>query len=327
MTTNFLSNEALWQMLSARVKSAKHVEAAIAYLGHDGSKLLRLRKGHRLVVDMSVATVRAGSTDPHEIEKLVNSGVEVFTRRNLHAKIVVLDNAVIVGSANISKHSNEILDEAAILTNDPLTVRRAQEFIDRLCTEPVLPEYLEQCKLLYKPPRFGPGETESPRPPRVAHAKLWMVSLVEYSLPESEMEHYEQGEQEAQKLLKDSVHSELDNFHWPTKPKMADELKVEDWIIQVITYKDKTVLVYPPAQFRFLDHYVRNAESGKERYVFHLETPKGGRVLTWKDFQRVAKPVLSSQGISKPRTKPIRDTEAADAILRIWTARGRIAKH
>jgi hypothetical protein len=327
MTTHFLSNEALWQTLSTRIKSAKHVEAAIAYFGHNGSKLLPLRKSHRLIVDMSIATVKAGSTDPFEIAKLIDRGVEVFTRRNLHAKIVVLDNAVIVGSANVSKHSNEILDEAAILTNDPLTVRRAQEFIDRLCTEPVLPEYLEHCKQLYKPPRFGKGKTKSSRQPRVAHAKLRMVNLVEASVPESEIERYEQGEEKAQKLLKDPNRSELSSFLWSYKPKMVDELETGDWIIQTMTYKDKTVLVFPPAQLRFIDHYVRNAESGKERYVFHLEKPKGGQALTWKDFQRIAKPVLSSLGISKPRTRPIRDVEAADAILRIWTPRGRKAKH
>ena len=327
MTTTFLSNETLWQTLSTRIKSAKRVEAAIAYLGHDGSKLFPLRKGHRLVVDMSEATVKAGATDPREVEKLINRGVEVFTRRNLHAKIAILDNSTIVGSANVSKQSSEILDEAAILTNDPLTVRRAQEFIDRLCTEPVLPEYLEHCKQLYKPPRFGKGKTKSSRQPRVAHTKLWMVNLAECSLPESEIERYKQGEQEALKLFKDSTRSKLDNFHWPTKPKMADELEAGDWIIQVVTYKDKTVLVYPPAQFCHPDRYVREVQSGKERYVFHLEAPRGGQELTWKDFQRAARPILSSQEISKPRTKPIRDIETADALLRIWTPRGRVAKH
>ncbi len=127
--TTFLSNETLWQNLSARIKAARHVDAAIAYFGQGGARLLPLRKGDRLIVDMSPAIVRAGGTDPREVEKLMLRGVKVFTRRNLHAKTVVSDNSVISGSANVSKHSQQVLDEAAILTNDQSAVRRAGEFI------------------------------------------------------------------------------------------------------------------------------------------------------------------------------------------------------
>jgi hypothetical protein len=69
--TTFLTNETLWQTLAARIKAASHVDAAIAYFGQGGAKLLPLRTGDRLVVDMSPATVRAGGTDPREIEKLI----------------------------------------------------------------------------------------------------------------------------------------------------------------------------------------------------------------------------------------------------------------
>jgi hypothetical protein len=326
-TATFLSNEALWQTLSARMKSAKHVDAAIAYFGQNGANLFPLQRGHRLIVDMSISAVKAGSTDPREIEKLDRHGVEIFTRRNLHAKIVIADNTLIVGSANVSKQSQDLLDEAAILTTDPVAVRRARDFIDRLCTEPVLPEYLEQCKQLYRPPRFYKGKRAGiPASSRVRHAKLWIVNLREGDIPESEIERYERGEEEAQKLMKDSTRSELISFHWPHKPKMADELEAGDWIIQVMTYKDKSVLVYPPAQFLFVDHYVREMKSGKLRYVFHLESPKGGQALPWADFCHSAKSVLSPQKLDKPRTRPIRDVQTADDLLRLWTPRGRISK-
>jgi phosphatidylserine/phosphatidylglycerophosphate/cardiolipin synthase-like enzyme len=153
--TAFLSNDTLWQALTARIKAAGRVDAAIAYFGQGGAKILPLRSGHRLVVDMSPRTVRAGGTDPREVEKLIQRGVQAFTRRNLHAKIVVADKSVISGSANVSRQSQQTLDEAAILTTDPSAVRRAQEFIDRICTEPIRPEYLEKCKTIYRPPRFA----------------------------------------------------------------------------------------------------------------------------------------------------------------------------
>jgi hypothetical protein len=61
--TIFLSNELLWKELAARIKAARHVEAAIAYLDQGGAKLLHLQPGDRLVVDMSPGTVRAGGTE------------------------------------------------------------------------------------------------------------------------------------------------------------------------------------------------------------------------------------------------------------------------
>lgn len=326
-TATFLSNEVLWQTLSVRIKLARHVDAAIAYFGQNGASLFPLQRGHRLIVDMSPHTVKAGSTDPREIEKLDQRGVEIFSRRNLHAKIVIADNTLIVGSANISKESQERLDEAAILTTDPVAVRRAREFIDHLCTERVLPEYLELCKQSYRPPRFSKAKSDKTSAwPRIRHAKLWMVNLWEGSIPKSERERYKEGEKEARKLMKDSAHSELIYCHWSRKPKMANELEAGDWIIQVVTGKNKSVLVYPPAQFLFVDQYVREKKSGKLRYVFHLEIPKSSQRLSWADFCRGAKSVLSPQELDKPRTRPIRDIQIADDLFRLWTPKGRISK-
>jgi hypothetical protein len=325
--TTFLSNETLWQMLAARIKAASHVDAAIAYFGQGGAKLLSLRSGDRLVVDMSPATVRAGGTDPREIEKLIKRGVEAFTRRNLHAKIVVADKWVISGSANVSRHSQQVLDEAAILTTDPSAVRRAQEFIDRICTEPVRPEYIEKCKSIYRPPRFdGQHAGSKDRQHRATHAKLWLVNLVEATVPDLELERYEHGEAKAEKLVKDQGRSTTTSFHWSHKPKMASELELGDWIIQVTTYEDESILVSPAGQLLFVDHYVRDSERGKERWVFHLEVPRRGETMTWKVFGRATKSFFGPGSPSKPRTKPIRDTQVADGLLSLWTAGGRVSR-
>jgi hypothetical protein len=325
--TTFLYNDTLWQMLTARIKTANHVDAAIAYFGQDGAKLLPLRTGDRLVVDMSPATVRAGGTDPREVEKLMQRGIQAFTRRNLHAKIVVAGKSVISGSANVSRRSLRVLDEAAILTTDPMAVRRAQDFIERICTEPVRPEYLEKCKSIYRPPRLsGQRAWRKDGQHRATHAKLWLVNLVEASIPESELERYEQGEAEAEKVVKDQARSSTTSFHWPYKPKMASELEMGDWMIQIVTYKDKSVLVYAPGQLLVVDHYVRDSQHGKERWVFHLEVPKRGETITWKEFARAAKSLIGSSAKSKPRTKPVRDIQVADEVLGLWTPGGRVSR-
>lgn len=209
----FLSNDNLWRTILQQVKDAKHIDAAIAYFGKGGAKLLPLRRGDRLVVDMSPATVRAGGTDPREIEKLMKKGVQAFTRGNLHAKVIVADNTVIAGSANVSRRAREQLDEAAIFSSHPGASRRAREFIDRLCTEPIRPDYLAQCKEIYRPPRFnGQPATRMNVQNRAKHAKLWIVNLIEGYVPESEIECYERGEEKAVKMLRNGSRSERDSF-------------------------------------------------------------------------------------------------------------------
>lgn len=118
----------------------------------------------------------------------------------------------------------------------------------------------------------------------------------------------------------------MTSFRWSHKPKIANEVEAGDWIIQVVTYKDKSVLVDPPAQFLFVDHYVREMKSGKLCYVFHLEIPKSRQALPWADFCHSEKSILSPQELAKPRTRPIRDIQIADDLLRLWTPRGRISK-
>ena len=76
---------------------------AVAYFGTGASKLLPLRKGSTLIVDMSQAAVGSGQTNPSEILKLVNRGVDVHSVNNLHAKVFAVGNQAFVGSTNVSQ--------------------------------------------------------------------------------------------------------------------------------------------------------------------------------------------------------------------------------
>ncbi len=323
---SFLTNEDIWETIPEMIKTSKHSDVAVAFLGIDGAKLLPLKKGDRLIVDMSPATVKAGATNPFEIEKFIKRDVKVFTRRNLHAKVILTDKSALVGSANVSKNSRDTLDEAAIFSTDALVIQRSKKFIEQICIEPVLPKYLKECKRLYRPPRFIGGKKLllPKKQKRASHAKLWIVNLVVGSVPNNEQDKYENSESKAEKRI-NTEFSILDNFHWPYKPKMADELESGDWIIQCVLQEDKSILVSPPSRLIIIDHYVRNEISGKERYVFHLERHKGSQVLKWNRFRNEAKHILSKD-LKKPRTMAIRDTKQADELLRLWTSKGRIAR-
>ena len=107
---------------------------------------------------------------------------------------------------------------------------------------------------------------------------------------------------------------------------MASELDFGDWVIEFVTYKDKTTLVYPPGQLLLIDHYNRQPNTRKERWVFHLEAPQNGQAMIWKEFAKATKSFLAQGVPSKPCTKPIRNVPVADRLLGLWTGSGRISQ-
>ena len=320
--TTFVVNEDLWREARRLIRRGRRLKAAIAYFGRNGSTFLPFRSGDQLVVDLSIASVRAGRSDPWEIEKLLRRGVRVSSRANLHAKIISSNGETLVGSANASGRAVNLLDEAAVLTSDPAVVRRARQFITSLSNEPVRPEYLAMCKREYRPPRFPNGGGHGRRSkPRQTAAKLWIVGLGEAEIPEGEQERLAKGEKRAKAMTRGRVLSETSFFWWSRRPAFASVLRPGDWVICATRSGDGTIVVSPPGQFLFLDSYPRGR--GKQRYVFHLEVPRRGGGIAWSQFRRAAQRLTRHRFTRRPRTRAIRDVSAADALLRLWTTSGR----
>lgn len=323
---SFLTNDDIWHTIPEIIKASKRSDVAVAYLGTDGSKLLPLKKGDKLVIDMSERSVKTGATNPFEIEKLLKRGVRVFTRHNLHAKIVITDKSVLVGSANISKNSRDILDEAAIFTNDPIVIQRARDFFKNICDGEVLlkSDYLDESKKLYKPPQnHGHKKNLSTRKKRgISYTKLRIISLVVINIPKDEISKQEKSRKKIEKLVNLDVSILEDFMH---SAPLADQLEIGDWVIQCVKQEDGNILVYPPSRYIGHDSYIKNEKTGKERFVYYLERSKGSQVMSWVKFRKELNSI-TSKTLKKPPSIPIRDIKQADELLRLWTPRGRIAR-
>src|SRR5687767_9700953 len=102
-----------WNDITIAAKSMKDPAfVAVAYFSARGDTLLPLRKGSTLVVDASVETVSIGATCPTALRRLLNRGVEIYSVRNLHAKLFVFGKSVFIGSTNASTMSEKYLLEA-----------------------------------------------------------------------------------------------------------------------------------------------------------------------------------------------------------------------
>ena len=320
MASRFLFNETLWEELGARIPKAKAVRAAVAYLGTGATGLLPLRKGDKLVVDMSLGSVRSGTTDPREVEKFLRRGVEVFSRGSLHAKFFIIDKVTIAGSSNISNHAKDSLDEAAVLTDDPATSRRALATFDLLCTEPVRKDYLSKCIKEYRPPNFAGGPRSRGKRAKLSQGKVWIIGGLEYrDVREREEKESERLIENARKRLLDFERCDVDHSHYPAPQGFFRRLRDGDWLI-VCVGDGRGFDVSPPARFLGVDHYARGG--GKQRYMLLFEVPTDADTIRWSTLRSAAPRFITAAKRPKPRTTPIINDAEADALLRLWNARG-----
>lgn len=151
----FISDD-LWSEITQAAKvSKKPADVAVAYMGTNGDKLLPVRAKSRIVVDASLASVRAGSTNPTPLLALHKRGVRIFSRPLLHAKTFVFDSECFVGSGNASYRSANQLAEAAIRTSDTGTIQSARAFVRGVATDELDEQALEWLRSKYKPPKAG----------------------------------------------------------------------------------------------------------------------------------------------------------------------------
>ncbi len=322
MSSRFLLNDAIWQELRERVPSAKRVCAAVAYLGKGAGELLPLRRGDVLLVDLSLASMRSGRTDPREVTKYFKRGVQVFSRGSLHAKFFTIDDVLIAGSANMSRHSRDSLDEAAVLTNDVAAVTRARGAFGRLCTQLVGKEYLAECCKQYRPPRrpAGPGRREQAKEPE----KLWILGGLTYIDPSEEEEQTLQELADA--LPRQSNDTEETERHWlryPSAYKFFERLQLGDQVIACTRYS-RGYDVSAPSQYLGRETY--RDSNDKKRFALVFERQIGASEIRWTEFTKRMRVVAPTLLRAAPRTIPITDASIVDAVLRQWTPRGKFRK-
>lgn len=313
--TRLLKGREVWRELTPLVRKSRRTVAAVAYLGRGGSGLLPLKDGDALVVDMSLGAVRQGVTDPNEIAKLLDSGVQVFSRAHLHAKMVVVDGWLVAGSMNISTNSAQVLDEAAVLTNARGARSDALRTISKWCGEPVLPQQLAEAIREYRPPTFRAAIAPPRRRPKtrtLGRARLWLVTgLVYGDVPESEQEQADEAERLASKGFTRHRDTDTTRLSFSYRPGFYGAVRRNDWVIRLC---DGDLL--GPAQVRGKSNYSRG--KGKRRYLVGLEY-REARPATWPAFRRAFGIVTGSALSKAPRSRGFTDDELVDRVLSCWS--------
>jgi hypothetical protein len=130
----FHGDTSVWPIIKKQIKKTRRSQqifAAIAFAGFDATKIMPLRRGDVLVCNASDAAIKQGSTSAIALEKFIKRGVKIFNEPHLHGKVVVFPKKAFVGSANVSRRSNDVLFEAVVETADPRVIASARRFVER----------------------------------------------------------------------------------------------------------------------------------------------------------------------------------------------------
>ncbi len=158
-----LLSKRLWSEVSPLAKKAARRRAAIAYCTDNK---LGLKKGDVLIVDASDYCIKSGSTSAVLLADLYDGGVKLYSVPGLHAKVVSLGNAAIIGSANMSSNAESASRvEAALLTESPQVDQRPtftrvrvecpQESLDSKITWRKFLQLAKEIDLPFTPTRTG----------------------------------------------------------------------------------------------------------------------------------------------------------------------------
>ena len=238
LAMKFLGGSEPWQDITKNLDRRKGaVVAAVSYLGPDAPRIMNLKSGDLLVCDASDRSIRAGSTSPHALIAYIKKGVDVYTRENLHSKVIVAGSTAWIGSANASSRSEKVKFEATVRTNDLSVVSGALDFIVEQIEESIpvtLGMAKSWIKLMPKKVAIDPLELPSHRPLKVLIIDSW-----EDWKPEEE-ERYESN-LSAAKSVRSSLGSRSKLFYFESSQDLG--YRVQDWVMWVDGEKIQTPLI------------------------------------------------------------------------------------
>lgn len=130
---NKLLTKGIWAAArKAKERTPGRTLAAVAYVTDNA---LGLGKGDVLVCDASEERIKTGATSAKVLYELAVAGVAVHHAPNLHAKLVRMPSAVLVGSSNMTANTIK-LQEASLLSEDPAVLIQADKVLHALLNTP-----------------------------------------------------------------------------------------------------------------------------------------------------------------------------------------------
>lgn len=310
MVTTELLTEKVWSAIQAAAHGARGRKyAAVAFVGADGAELLSdFGVGDILVCNMGREALRAGTTNPFAIERLIVRGVDVYSHERLHAKVYVFGDLAVVGSANASASAANRLAEAAIRSRDRSLATDARRFIRGMCRDAIAVDetYLEFARSEYRQPRGGNGGRGRKPGGDKPDFRLYVTGYVGATPPRLVEAHYQANHRDRQAEAGPPAKWSVD-ISWDNDEKW---IRRDDWVLWVDADAD-SIDVHPPMKV-----LGRKPAGGRSaQIVTWYRVPLRKKSLPW---DHVFGRVLAAADYRLKRGGPIRSTAGVNAVFAEW---------
>lgn len=265
---NKFIDEDIWGYASVHVEKSNMNIACIAYITQTS---LPLKDGDVLICDASEAAIKQGKTSATILEAYLKRGVVLFSDSSLHAKMLLTDDYLFIGSANLSAHSLH-LSEAGVMTADFEIMSSAQLF----CTERMLEEnridenrigFLKTLEVESKALiQFAPKKKQIPK-----RTNYWLTELGA-ELPQTKIKRIEGIIQDELKKDGEDILQKINGLDWiyvystgilKGKLKKGDRLLRVEWIgKQQRVFSPQTILkIIPDGKCEIVIHSTLKSSS------------------------------------------------------------------
>lgn len=308
----------LWDTIGEKAANARRRRAAIAYVTE--SRLLPLGAGDVLVVDASDDSIAGGRTCAKSLAGYFAAGVSLFNVPNLHAKVLVLDDCSIIGSANASMHSAEHYVEASVISDHPELVSQAEQLIGLLAVRGnvIDSEFIARIQKIPVKTRPPVPSNRSPVKIQPSAPRCWFVSTREDAVYPGNSNTVKSALEEVQGHIGPDA-GFVSWFWWGGSARFPSTARVGDIVIQCSRPRNKMlssrgVLVYRHARIERIFQ-----EPGQTAKTFHCVRALDWQNTTvkWGDFTRLAKRAGVTRQLSYTSNVTLTDQQSA-ALFAIW---------
>jgi hypothetical protein len=311
----------LWKTVRVQARKARQRKAAIAYVTRD---LVGFRKGDVLVVNASTGAITNGETNGL-LRTLHGKQVRLYHCADLHAKVMLLDDAAVISSGNMSSSSVDCLVEAALLTDHASTVAGVASFIEQMIqqSEELDGKHIDRLCRIKVIRRGGPGGTSGHQRRKTRIARLgdrtWLVGVHELARdPKPDEERMIAKAMTNLRHRLGEMHEDLDWIKWGVKGRFVRESREGDSIIQIVRPRGAK---RPSAVWRALPVLLK--QKTKHWTRMYLPPPDDNcPKMHWGKFRQMLKSLGYSRRVG-PYIVHLLENDMAAAIDRHFKALGR----
>lgn len=316
----FVADDALWKVIERLSKKGPNRIAAIAYVTTDTP--VSFGRGDELVVDASDRAIRNGDTSASVLERAFKAGARLYSDSTLHTKVLLFSGVAVVGSQNMSRYSQRVLRDAALITDYQPVISQVYAYIHRLIENgtPIDEPFIRHIKSIrIRQAWNGRAKGTAKRIPFFAPTKhqTWVIAqtIDERDRPDEKGAAKKGWEEAERKLQELKLAGHIEQNRWGSNDNFKRKAQIGDTVIELWQ-----PAIYGAATRAYLPETIVNKrEVGHATYLY-MACPSRG--ISIKGFRKLLKLAGLPRNIAKSIARRLTPRQA-DALFSQWSAKYR----